>query len=66
MSPVAAVRELGEQVRDLLYEGRRIIRAGEERSPGADAEELILAGDALVVDLLEMDAMLRRWWVAKY
>ena len=57
--PVTAVRELGEQVRDLLYEGRRIIYAGEERWPGADAEELILAGDALVVDLLEMEAMLR-------
>jgi hypothetical protein len=39
---VAAVRELGEQVRDLLHEGRRIIHAGEERWPGADAEELIL------------------------
>ena len=57
--PVAAVRELEEQVRDLLYEGRRIIYAGEERWPGADAEELILAGDALVIDLLEMEAMLR-------
>ncbi len=56
---VAAVRELEEQVRDLLYEGRRIIYAGEERWPGADAEELIQAGDALVVDLLEMEAMLR-------
>ncbi|MGP8161376.1 MAG: hypothetical protein ACLQGJ_09195 [Candidatus Dormibacteria bacterium] len=56
---MAAVRELGEQVRDLLYEGRRIIYAGEERWPGADAEELILAGDALVVDLLEMESMLR-------
>ncbi len=53
---VAAVRELEEQVRDLLYEGRRIIYAGEERWPGADAEELIQAGDALVVDLLEMEA----------
>jgi hypothetical protein len=53
--PVAAV---GEQVRELLFEGRRIIYAGEERWPGAEAEELILAGDGLVVDLLEMEAML--------
>ena len=47
---------------------RAVASSTRERSggPGADAEELILAGDALVVDLLEMDAMLRRWWVAKY
>jgi hypothetical protein len=35
---VATVRELGEKIRDLLDEGRRVIHAGEERWPGADAE----------------------------
>jgi hypothetical protein len=57
--PAAAVRELREQVRNLLHEGRRLIHAGEERWPGAAAEELILAGDSLVLDLLEVEVMLR-------
>lgn len=56
--PAAAVQELEAGLRELLREARRIIHTGVESLPGADGEALVLAGDALVADVLGVRATL--------